>query len=66
MEVCLLTYCDNVEVFDASQSLSISLQDGIRFFHDPISATSSARLTTHFPQREGYGLTTFRLSTTDG
>jgi len=49
-----------------AQSLSISLQGGLRFFHVPIPAFLWVFLTKYLPSREGYGLTMFRLSDTDG
>ena len=42
------------------QPLSGPLQVGLRFLPDPLPAAPSAHLTTRFPQREGYGLTTLR------
>ena len=48
------------------QLVSVSLQNGIRFFGYPKPAPLSASLTSHFPRRERYGLTTFHLNTTDG
>ena len=44
------------------QSLSISLQDGIRFFRFPLPALLSARLAGSFPFREKYGFPVFRVS----
>jgi hypothetical protein len=43
-----------------SQPLSDPLQTGIRFLPPPLPAAPSAHLTTRFPSREGYGLTTLR------
>ena len=48
------------------QLVSVSLQNGIRFFGYPRPAPLSASLTSRFPRRERYGLSTFRLNTTDG
>ena len=47
------------------QLVSLPLQQSIRFFGYPIPASLSARLTACFPRRERYGLTTFRLITTN-
>jgi hypothetical protein len=48
-----------------AQLLSTPLQDGLRLLPRPLPAPPSARLTTRFPFREGYGLTTFRTRTMD-
>lgn len=45
-EVCPLSRRDHVA---CAQSLSIRLQDGIRFLRDPIPAAPSARLAARFP-----------------
>src|SRR5262249_25667152 len=48
------------------QPLSDPLPVGVRFLPHPLPATLSARLTTHFPHGEGYGLTMFRVDTGAG
>jgi len=48
------------------QSLSGRLQTGVRFLPDPLPAAPSACLAAHFPLREGYGLTMFRIDTPVG
>ena len=49
-----------------AQSLSISLQDGLRFFHFPLPTPPSAHLAVCFPCWERYGLTTFCMDTVNG
>lgn len=52
-----------------AQSLSIPLQDSLRFLQHPLPAALSARLATCFPIKlkwENYGLTMFRMSTING
>ena len=51
------------------QSVSASLQNGIRFFHPPKPAHLSARLAARFPvsilqNQEIYGVSTFHINTT--
>jgi hypothetical protein len=48
------------------QSLSISLQDSIRFFRVPLPALLSAHLAGSFPFREKYGFPVFRVSNSCG
>jgi hypothetical protein len=45
------------------QLLSVSLQDGFRFFHPPLPAIPSAPLTVGFPLWEDDRFTTFRVRT---
>ena len=47
------------EVHEFCIGISVSLQGGFRFFHPPLPALLSARLTARFPVREKYGFTTF-------
>ena len=44
-----------------SESLSVSLQAGLRFLHDPLPALSTVFLAVHLPvsDRREIGLTTF-------
>src|SRR5262249_42713071 len=49
-----------------SQPLSGPLQTSIRFLPDPLPAAPAARLTTRFPTREGYVLTTLHRGNTRG
>ena len=49
-----------------AQSLSTSLQGGLRLLHPPLPAALSACLAARFPWWENYGLTTFRLCTRTG
>jgi hypothetical protein len=44
------------------QSLSVPLQDGIRFFRVPLPASLSASLARSFPFWEKYGFSVFRAS----
>jgi hypothetical protein len=44
------------------QSLSVPLQDGIRFFRVPLPASLSASLARSFPFWEQYGFSVFRAS----
>jgi hypothetical protein len=53
-------------LFRPSQSLSIPLQNGIRFFHVPIPAYLSANLAIDLPFREKYGFTMFYLNNKNG
>src|SRR5437667_12098772 len=48
------------------QSVSAPLQRGLRFFWSLLPASPSSRLTAVLPQREQYGLTTFRRNDTTG
>lgn len=58
MEVCSLSR-GTMSLF--AQSLSGPLQPGLRFFHHLLPAVLSVGLTVHFPLRENYGFTMFRL-----
>ena len=59
MDVCPLA---RGVMLRGAQPLSTPLQDGVRFFHPPLPARLSARLTARFPSRETYGVAMFRLS----
>jgi hypothetical protein len=51
-----------VGIFIVLMTLSISLQDGFRFFHNPMPATSSVSLTGRLPSAgRSVGFTTFLL-----
>ncbi len=49
-----------------AQPLSIRLQDGIRFFDNPLPAPATAFLAVRLPEGRRYGLTMFRVNNTSG
>lgn len=71
MEVCTLScrIMSSLPHATEAQSVSAPLQNGIRFFHFPISALRiglPCGSLTHSEEREEYGLTTFRVSDNNG